>query len=180
MALYSNYPYGAYQNPYLTGGYYYPQAPVYFPNQYSQQPIQIQQPVKPPEQQKNTMAITWIKSEKDVDDEYVGPNSAAAFWNENEPVIYLKKADVTGKTSVTIYDLVERVDTKEKEMVAETKAVDAPSKDEFTHLLGIVTSMSNSMEGLAKEIDSIKGDVYGLAGKKRVGGVKKGEVEEDG
>ena len=176
MALYNNYPFSGYQNPYIAGSYYYPQAPLYF-----QAPQPIQQPIKPVEQ-KNSMAITWIKSEKDVDDEYVGPNSAAAFWNENEPVIYLKKADVTGKTSVLIYDLVERVDPKEKEKeeTVEVKTVDAPSKDEFTHLLGIVTSMSASMEGLAKEIDSIKGDMYGLAGKKRVNTAKKSEAEDDG
>ena len=41
----------------------------------------------------------------------MAPNSAVALWDANNPVIYLRQADSTGKPSTKVYDLVERTDT---------------------------------------------------------------------
>lgn len=158
-------PYGQVTNPYLVypNTYYTPQVP------------------KAPEQQKNGMLITWVKSEKEVEDEYVGPNCAAAFWDENEPVIYLKKADVTGKPSIIVYDLVER-------KTEEPKKEEYTTNSDFNTLVGAVNSINETLnkeiksfnsavESLKGDVESIKADMYGIAGKKR--SVKKTESEED-
>lgn len=84
---------------------YYPNnysgyAPVYQPQYQQMQAPQIQ-----PVQQTNS--IIWVTYEEML--AYpVAPNSAVTLWDRNAPVIYLKKADMTGRASVTIYDLVER------------------------------------------------------------------------
>lgn len=167
-------PYGQVGNPYMVyPNYYMPQVPMNAP----------QQNVKAPEQPKSGMIISWVKSEKDVENEYVGPNSAAAYWNENEPVLYLKQADATGKTSLTVYDLVERK-VKEPE---EIKKEYATSSD-FNSLVGAVNNINDSLnkeiksfaaviESLKGDVDSIKSDMYGIAGKKKT--VRKAEGEED-
>lgn len=174
-------PYGQ-TNPYMVypNNAYTPiiQQPVYYPNY-------LQQSAKQPESQKPGMFITWVKSEKDVDNEVVVPNGAAAFWNENEPVIYLKKADATGKPSITVYDLVER---KTEETNAEENKQEYATSSDFKSLVGAVNdinenfnkemrSFSNLIGSLQTDIDTIKSDMYGIAGKKKV--VKKTEGDED-
>ena len=175
-------PYGQTANPYMV----YPSntyTPIVQPQMYY--PNYLQQNMKMPEPQRPKMTITWIKSEQDVDSEYVEPNSAAAFWNENEPVIYLKKTDVTGKSTVTAYDLVER--KKEDEKAEEPKQEYATNSD-LNSLVGAVNNINESLnkeiksfasvlEGLKGDVDSIKADMYGIAGKKKT--IRKTEGEED-
>lgn len=173
MAAYN--PYG-YQNPYGYNWMTPSQTPTY-PNYYNgnsstYQPYAVPQqntfsvPNTQPQPQ-GKQPINWVKNQKEVEEAYVEPNSAGVFWNENEPVIYLKKVDATGKADITIYDLVERKSTES----AKTVTTDTPSKDEFTQLEGVVNS-------LLKEIDAIKSDMYGIAGKKKIA-AKKVEAEED-
>ena len=54
--------------------------------------------------------IIWISGKAEADGYLVAPNSAVALWDANNPVIYLRKADSTGKPSTVVYDLVERTD----------------------------------------------------------------------
>ena len=172
-------PYGQAGSPYTVyPNYYMPQIPAM-----NYQPNYPQQNVKTPEQPKGGMLVSWVKSEKDVDNDYVGPNSAAAYWNENEPVLYLKQADATGKTSLTIYDLVERK-VEEKEEIKQEYA----TSSDFNSLVGAVNNINESLnkeiksfatviESLKGDVDSIKADMYGIAGKKKT--VRKAEGEED-
>ena len=120
----------AYQ-PYTYGGYqpapYYPQ-PV--PDQLAQlrqnqmqQPImqgpqigQQGQPMQPQQLPANPMAgsaqngMIWVSGRQEADGYLIAPNSAVALWDANNPVVYLRKADSTGKPSTVVYDLVERTD----------------------------------------------------------------------
>ena len=175
-------PYGQATSPYMVypNNAYTPVIPQqpYYPNY-------LQQNMKAPEPPRPKMTITWIKSEKDVDDEYVEPNSAAAFWNENEPVIYVKKADVTGKSSVTAYDLVER---KPQEEEKEEPKQEYVTSSDFKSLVGAVNnindnfskemrSFANLIETMRNDVDAIKSDMYGIAGKKKA--IRKTEGEED-
>lgn len=152
---------------------------------YTWQPVQTQ-PAQPQYSQQNTVSqpqpqpqmkqpINWVKSEREVDEAYVEPNSAGVFWNENEPIIYLKKVDGTGKASKTIYDIIER---KQPVNATEVESQSSPSKDEFTQLVGVVNTLNNSVTSMLKEIDTIKTDMYGVAGRKK--SVKRSEAEEDG
>jgi len=111
---YSPYNYG-YQPP------YYPQ-PV--PDQLAQlrQNQQMQQPIMPPAQmpmlsQPQTLppspqnnGMIWVNGKAEADSYQVLSNSAVALWDANNPVVYLRQADSTGKPSTKVYDLVERTD----------------------------------------------------------------------
>lgn len=55
--------------------------------------------------------IIWVSGKAEADGYPVAPNSAAALWDANNPVIYLRQADSTGKPSTKVYDLVERTDS---------------------------------------------------------------------
>ena len=118
---YQPYPYQGFQPaPYYPG-------PV--PDQLAQlRQNQMQQPMKPGAQmpqQLQTMqpnagpaqpgggqnsGIVWVSSKLEADSYLVAPNSAVALWDANNPVIYLRQADSTGKPSTKVYDLVERTD----------------------------------------------------------------------
>ncbi len=117
---YQPYPYGGYQPaPYYPG-------PV--PDQLSQlrqnqqmQPQMMQGPQQPQQLPPNIGAmpptggpqnsgIIWVSGKGEADGYLVAPNSAVALWDANNPVIYLRQADSTGKPSTKVYDLVERTD----------------------------------------------------------------------
>ena len=107
---YQPYPYGGYQPaPYYPG-------PV--PDQLAQlrQQQMIQPPVQPmqanPIQQPAPQngGINWVGSKTEADNWPIAPGGAVALWDSNNPVIYLRQADSTGKPSTKVYDLVERTD----------------------------------------------------------------------
>lgn len=87
-----NYPYYGYQP-------YQPPVPDHL--------TQLRQPYQPAQQQ--GQSIVWVQNEQEAFNYLVAPNSAVALWDINNPVVYLKQADAAGKPSMTIYDLVERV-----------------------------------------------------------------------
>ena len=60
-------------------------------------------------QQQVSPSIVWVQSEQDALNYLVAPNSAVTLWDSNSPVVYLKQADASGKPSMKIYDLVERI-----------------------------------------------------------------------
>jgi hypothetical protein len=161
----------AYQNPYLANGYYYPQAPVFQPYNY---PMQGQNQMPQQTQQNQSQAQftnVWFNGGENEARMYpVAPNNAVALWSETDPIIYLKKADASGKPEFKVYDLVERKQ--------ETGEISYASKDDMSSLIGIVKDLSNTVGSLKTDIETMKGDVYGLAGKKKLA-VKKTEVDED-
>lgn len=119
---YQPYPYPGYQP-----APYYPQP---MPDQLSQlRQNQMQQPMmqgpqigqqgQPMQSQAmtaNPMAgsvqngMIWVSGRQEADGYLIAPNSAVALWDANNPVVYLRKADSTGKPSTVVYDLVERTD----------------------------------------------------------------------
>lgn len=113
---YQPYPYPGYQP-----APYYPQ-PV--PDQLAQlRQNQMQQPMMqgpqmtaqsqspiPPTANNQGNGMIWVSGRQEADGFIVAPNSAVALWDANNPVIYLRKADSTGKPSTVVYDLVERTD----------------------------------------------------------------------
>lgn len=60
-------------------------------------------------QQNQNQSIIWIPNEQAANDFIVAPNNAVTLWDMNAPVVYVKKADASGKPSMVTYDLVERV-----------------------------------------------------------------------
>lgn len=121
---YQPYPYPGYQP-----GYYTPAVPdqlaLLRQNQQLQNfqqplppqtPAQVaQQPVSGPSQNNG---IIWVSGKGEADGYLVAPNSAVALWDANNPVIYLRQADSTGKPSTKVYDLVERTDNPSLQQAA--------------------------------------------------------------
>lgn len=58
--------------------------------------------------QQQSPSIVWVQNEMEAANYLVAPNSAVTLWDSNDPVVYLKQADASGKPSMKIYDLVER------------------------------------------------------------------------
>ena len=122
---------------------YYPSYQPTFYNPYLYQP-QTQQT------QQNT-GIVWISSEREAAMYPVAPNNAVTLWNQNEPVVYLKTADATGKPTLKTYDLVERV-----EKPVERQAEGFATKEELAAVVGAVRDIDGVISTLAKEVDGLK------------------------
>lgn len=73
-------------------------------------PIQPQTPPANPMFGSAPNGIIWVTGKQEADGYLIAPNSAVALWDQNNPVVYLRKADSTGKPSTVVYDLVERTD----------------------------------------------------------------------
>lgn len=134
-----------YQNPYQSPY----QAPV--PDQLAQfrQPYQpFQQPaqqvmpqMQPPQQQQMVgQSIIWVQNEQEAYNYLVAPNSAAALWDSNSPVVYLKQADASGKPTMKIYDLVER--TTHRPQAAPQPAAEYVTRQEFAALQARIDALT--------------------------------------
>lgn len=74
------------------------------------QPMQSQIPSANPMAGNVQNGMIWVSGRQEADGFLIAPNSAVALWDQNNPVVYLRKADSTGKPSTVAYDLVERTD----------------------------------------------------------------------
>lgn len=168
------YPYQSYQNPYQTGYY-----PMYQQPQY-QQPVQ--QPIPQTAQQSyspaiNQSGIIWISGESEAAMYPIAPNNAVALWQKDGKTIYLKSADATGKPTMRVYDLVERSEAVESPEKADGRTDEYAKKSDLAAVVGVVKSFDELIGSLKSDIDTIKGDMYGIAGKKKA--KKQVEVVED-
>lgn len=134
-----------YQNPYQSPY----QAPV--PDQLAQfrQPYQpFQQPaqqvmpqMQPPQQQQMVgQSIIWVQNEQEAYNYLVAPNSAVALWDSNNPAVYLKQADASGKPTMKIYDLVERA--THRPQAAPQPAAEYVTRQEFAALQARIDALT--------------------------------------
>lgn len=147
-----NYGYGGYP---AAGAYYAPPMPdqlaqlrqgTYQPPMNGQisQPFNqnVQAPQQPMNAQNNMPApnggIIWVSSEREAMEYPIAPNNAVALWDSNNPVIYLKQADASGKPSTEIYDLVKRepapIVRNTPVQATQTANVEYVTRDEFNAL----------------------------------------------
>lgn len=89
-----------------------PMQPQMIPQQMAPQPMQ--QPAQ--QAQAQTGGIIWVGSKQEADNYPIAPGCAAALWDSNSPVIYLRQADSTGKPSTKTYDLVERTEAPSQKL----------------------------------------------------------------
>lgn len=144
----------------------------YYPQSYQAmaQPQIMQQPNQVTQNQA-TSGIIWVSGLAEAQAFPVVANSAVALWEQSGKTIFLKSADSTGKPSIKVYDLVERTDSLSPASgTQEGKTVNYAVKDDVVALAGAVKSIMN-------DIEQMKGDLYGVAGRKK--NVKKPEVEDD-
>lgn len=136
----------------------------YLPPQMQAQPQQQQtQPVQ------NQNSIIWVSGLNEAQMFPVAPNNAVALWEQSGKTIYLKSADATGKPTMRIYDLVERSETASTAMLSQdVKTPDFATKEELS-------TVAVALKSILSDIEQIKGDLYGMAGRKKV----KKETESD-
>lgn len=168
---YGGYSYGGYPAP----GGYYPPPPV--PDQLAQlrqqqqyqnfQPNMMQgnqmqnnmgmQQMNPPiaqqqQQNQNTTSILWVSSEREATEYPVAPNTAVALWDSNAPVVYIRKADASGKPDTEIYELVRRNPAQAAQMPvqsAQVPQVEYVTREEWQALKG-------NYDALAAELEELK------------------------
>ena len=166
MAVLNNGIYPATYQPYVQ----YQQYPQY-QQQYQNAIVQSQQTQTP------VMAhngIVWVNNEQDALSYPIAPNNAVALWESSGKRIYVKSADATGKPSIKTYDLVEHVETESQ---GDSKELPYAMKEDLTAVVSAMKDLSGVVSVIKGEVDSLKGDVYGIAGKRRP--VKKPEAAEE-
>lgn len=159
--------------------YYQQNYQQYYPASY--QPMQMQQPQQMQQavnQQVNPVAnqngIIWISGESEAAMFPIAPNNAVALWDRNGKVIYLKSADATGKPTMAIYDLVKRENAEPDGEPAHSYA----TKEDLGQVVDVMKDYTAMLDTLKTDVEAIKGDMYGIAGKKKTA-KKPAEVTDD-
>lgn len=96
-------------------------------------PMMAQQPPQNPVAQSG---VQWVSGEQEARNWMIAPNAAVALWDSSAPTVYLKKADASGKPSLTIYDLVERTETPRT--APQEKGAEFVTRKEFDALAALV------------------------------------------
>lgn len=111
-------------------------------------------------------STVWITDEKEVNNYPIAPNNAVVLRLTTGERIFVKSADATGRPTVERYDRVA------------SESNDAPyaMKDDLATVVSAVKDLSGVVAGIRSEMESIKGDVYGIAGKRKT---KKEVIEDD-
>ena len=123
-----NYPY--YGNPYM---------PPMQDNlaQLSQQQMQAIPPM--PQNPLPQSGVQWVSGEQEARSWMVAPNAAVALWDSTAPTVYLKQADASGKPTLKVYDLVERLASAPDTQKA--PAAEYVTRKEFDALAALVSEM---------------------------------------
>ena len=123
-----NYPY--YGNPYM---------PPMQDNlaQLRQQQMQAIPPM--PQNPLPQSGVQWVSGEQEARSWMVAPNAAVALWDSTAPAVYLKQADASGKPTLKVYDLVERLASAPDTQTA--PAAEYVTRKEFDALAALVSEM---------------------------------------
>ena len=170
---YSYYP-ASYYNPYAQSWQMQVPQQSFAPALTNTVPQQSIQPAQPTQS-----GIVWISGGDQEALAYpVAPNNAVTLWSQTEPVVYLKQADASGRASMKVYDLVERsTAAHDKKDEPDRPAIDFATKEDLATLASIVKSVDSTLSGVRSDVDAMKGDMYGIAGKKK--SAKKQEEVDD-
>ena len=141
----------------------------YFPQTYQPyQPMNYYPQMPQQQQQQATSGIIWVSGLNEAQNYPVAPNNAVALWEQSGKMIFLKSADATGRPSLKVFDLVERTQSGSTGVSDQgDKTIDYVSKEELNKISGV-------LESIRTDLETMKGDLYGMAGRK-----SKREVKED-
>lgn len=128
-----NYPY--YGNPYM---------PPMQDNlaQLRQQQMQTIPPM--PQNPLPQSGVQWVSGEQEARSWMVAPNAAVALWDSTAPTVYLKQADASGKPTLKVYDLVERLASAPDAQKA--PAAEYVTRKEFDALAALVSEMKGKKQ----------------------------------
>ena len=131
-------PYG-YQNPYY---------PPPMQDNLMQMRQQFQAPAPAPQNPVAQGGVQWVNGEQEARNWMIAPNAAVALWDSTAPTVYLKQADASGKPSLKIYDLVERISNPPAQ-AAVTPGVDYAPRSELDALTRQVADLKTRVEALS-------------------------------
>lgn len=133
-----NYPY--YGNPYM---------PPMQDNlaQLRQQQMQAIPPM--PQNPLPQSGVQWVSGEQEARSWMVAPNAAVALWDSTAPAVYLKQADASGKPTLKVYDLVERLASAPDTQKA--PAAEYVTRKEFDALAALVGEIKGKKKRKAEE-----------------------------
>lgn len=156
------YPYQSYQGGmYQQNGFY--NQPQYQPiqNQTQQfgfnQPVQNSQPIM-------QNGLIWVDGINDVNQFPVAPNNTVRLWHKTKPIVYYKTADASGRPVIEAYDLHKRTDLDDSEPEKQTEYA---LKSDLASFASAVSGINQMVAALKTDVDAIKGDMYGVVGKKK-------------
>lgn len=110
---------------------------------------------QPQPQQPQNQSIIWIPNEQAANDFIVAPNNAVTLWDMNSPVVYVKKADASGKPTITTYDLVERMQAQSTPASAQPEpAIEYVTRKDFDELAAKVAALCVRPVRNVKEAES--------------------------
>ena len=133
-----NYPY--YGNPYM---------PPMQDNlaQLRQQQMQAIPPM--PQNPLPQSGVQWVSGEQEARSWMVAPNAAVALWDSTAPTVYLKQADASGKPTLKVYDLVERLASAPDTQKA--PAAEYVTRKEFDALAALVGEIKGKKKRKVEE-----------------------------
>ena len=172
------YPY-TYQTPYQS---YYPAnyQPVYQQGYQQQQaqPQMQQQSFANSQNQVQNGGFVPVRSEAEARAYPVAPGTSITFKNETAPYCYTKTMGFSQLEAPRFekYRLVKEDEPETSESSGEVKQ-EYVSKADFSVVVDSVKGLNEIVALMKNDVDGLKSEVYGLAGRKR--NVKKQEVETD-
>lgn len=177
-----------YANPYGMNGYYpqgYQAQPMVQPQaqamQMSQMPQNQTMQGQPVQQIQNGGFIT-VRSEAEARNYPVAPGTSVTFKHETAPYCYTKTMGFS-QFEAPRFEKFRLV--KEEEAEFQQSAEDAKDQNGIAYakeedlgkLAGVVKAMNEIVTGMKADVESMKSDMYGMAGKRKT--AKKTEVIED-
>lgn len=146
----------------------------YYPVTYQPVQMQTQQAFPSNQQSFSSSGIIWVDDEREAAMYPIAPNTAVALWDKSGKRAYMKKSDATGKPNMTVYDLVERPES----IPAESASVSEEyvKKSDLVSVVEAVKGIDSLIGSIKSDIETMKSDLYGAVGRKRV---KKQEPDDD-
>jgi hypothetical protein len=111
----------------------------------------------------------------------VAPGNSVTFIDENAPFCYTKTVDMSqlDRPKFEKYKLV-KVDDDSKPVEGANKAPETPAVDLSKYALKTdVTAFQDELNAIRADIETFRGDLYGLAGKKPTASKKKEVVTDE-
>lgn len=175
------YPY-SYQTPYQQNYFPVGYQPMYQQGyQQPTQPVQQTQPQQsyaPNQNQVQNGGFVPVRSEAEARAYPVAPGTSITFKNETAPYCYTKTMGFSQLEAPRFekYRLVKEDEPETSESGGEVKQ-EYVSKADFGVVVDSVKGLNEIVALMKNDVDGLKSEVYGLAGRKRV--VKKQETEAD-
>lgn len=143
----------------------------YFPVTYQPayyQPTQFNALPTPQNVAPTQNSIIWVSGAQEASMYPIAPNNAVTLWDKSGKTVYVKSADATGKPTMTVYDLVERTETSSDGVSDSGDKLPAyATKDDLNAIISSIKAYDDVIGSIKADIDTIKGDMYGIAGKKK-------------